>query len=340
MNLEDLSKHLKLSQTTVSRALNDFPEVSEKTRSRVKSAAQKFGYRPSHHAARLAKGKAMAIGHVVPLAEHAMINPHFADFIAGAGDVYAQHHYDMHISVVNSDEEESLYRDLARSGKVDGVVVHAPQINDYRIPLLKELQLPFIVHGRCDDSTPDYAFLDINNKRAFSRATEYLIDLGHQRIALLNGLETMSFAVRRKLGFIAAMEKHNLCCDPALMVQQEMIEPTGYAFTKQILALPEPPTAMMIASMLSAMGAMRAIQEVGKKVGEDISIIVYDDQLSFLQNSGEIPLFTSLRSSIREAGKTVATQLIQHIQQPDNVLPQIIWDAEFVIGNSTQRLQH
>ena len=101
MNLKELSRELGLSPTTVSRALNGYPEVSEATRRRVVEAAGRLNYRPNMRARSLATGRAMAIGHVIPLSSrHEMMNPIFADFIAGAGEIYARNGYDMLLSIV------------------------------------------------------------------------------------------------------------------------------------------------------------------------------------------------------------------------------------------------
>ena len=101
MNLKELASKLGLSPTTVSRALNGYPEVNEATRERVMAAAKRHNYRPNTRAIRLATGRAMAMGHVIPIAsKHEMVNPVFADFIAGAGETYSRNGYDMVLSVV------------------------------------------------------------------------------------------------------------------------------------------------------------------------------------------------------------------------------------------------
>ena len=101
MNLKELARKLDLSPTTVSRALNGYPEVNEATRERVAAAARRYNYKPNTRAIRLATGCAMAVGHVIPLAtRHEIVNPVFADFIAGAGEVYSRNGYDMLLSVV------------------------------------------------------------------------------------------------------------------------------------------------------------------------------------------------------------------------------------------------
>ena len=157
MNLKELATKLGLSPTTVSRALNGYPEVNEATRERVMAAAKRHNYQPNARAIRLATGRAFAVGHVIPIAtRHEIVNPVFADFIAGAGEVYSRNDYDMLLSVVPDAEEESTYRALKSKGNVDGVIVHGPQLDDRRIALLDEIGLPFVVHGRASQITTAY----------------------------------------------------------------------------------------------------------------------------------------------------------------------------------------
>ncbi len=190
MNLKQLSEQLGLSQTTVSRALNGYPEVNEETRVRVIDAARRHNYRPNTRAKSLATGRSMAIGHVIPIStKHEIVNPIFSDFIAGAGETYSAAGYDMVLSVVSDAEEADAYRQFKARGTVDGVILHGPRLNDPRIPLLHDIGLPFLIHGRSTGATLPYSWLDVNNRRAFERATEFLLDLGHRRIALVNGLE-------------------------------------------------------------------------------------------------------------------------------------------------------
>lgn len=337
MNLKELSSYLKLSPTTVSRALNGFPEVSEATRLRVVAAAKANNYHPSHHASRLAKGKARAIAHVVPLSDHRMINPQFSDFIAGAGLTYAKAGYDMLLRVVPEEDEEAIYRGFAKDGRVDGLIVHGPKIEDTRIALLQDLGLPFVVHGRLLQEETSYSWLDVNNFRAFERATNFLLELGHKKIALVNGFEHMVFAVRRHDGYLKALQEAGIAMNPEIIFSGEMVEPQGYDAVNAMLKQKEVPTAILVSSILPALGAVRAIHEAGLVPGKDISILTWDDQLSFLQNSGHIPMFTSLRSSIQDAGTRVAETLISLINKPKSEASQELWEADLVLGSSTSR---
>jgi LacI family transcriptional regulator len=336
MNLKELSAELGLSQTTVSRALNGFPEVNEHTRARVFEAARRYNYRPNMRARGLATGRAMAIGHVVPTSSrHEIVNPIFADFISGAGETYSAADYDMVLSVVSDADEADAYRKLKARGTVDGVMLHAPKIDDPRIPLLHEIGLPFVVHGRSSDAALPYSWLDVNNRRAFERATDFLIDLGHRRIALINGLESMDFAFRRRTGYEAALARRGIAADPVLMASEEMTESYGHRAALAMMRLPDPPTAFLTASLISAIGVRRAIEEAGLKMGRDISVVTYDDDLSYLRNGDEEPIFTATRSSVREAGRLAARMLLDRIADPSIGHRERMLEATLVVGGST-----
>ncbi|MEL6521160.1 MAG: substrate-binding domain-containing protein [Pseudomonadota bacterium] len=336
MNLKELSELLGLSQTTVSRALNGYPEVSEQTRARVVEAAEANNYRPNSRAKGLATGRAMAIGHVIPASsQHEIVNPIFGDFIAGAGKAYAAAGYDMLLSVVSDKDEATAYRELQARGAVDGVLLHAPRREDPRIELLKQLKLPFVVHGRSDDASNSYSWVDVNNTEAFHEATRYLISLGHQRIALINGEERMGFAARRRAGFETALGEHGLFARDDQTFSGEMTEQLGYESTASMLTQVEPPTAVLCASLLIAYGAKRAIEERRLEVGRDVSLVTFDDAMSYMRNDGEVPMFTATRSSVHEAGQIAGEMLLGLIANPDRLTQQKLLKATLVIGQST-----
>ncbi len=337
MNLRQLSEELGLSQTTVSRALNGYPEVNEATRQRVQAAAEAHNYRPSQQAKSLATGKSMQIGHVIPFsAQHDMVsNVVFSDFIGGAGEVYAQHGYDMLLSMVNFDDEERAYRELVRKGSVDGMIVHGPTQDDPRIALLKELDIPFFVHGRSTHVTTPYNYLDVNSKSAFRRATDFLLDLGHERIGLINGSERMDFAQRRRAGYEAALTARGIAIDTDIMRSNEMTEPYGFSAACEMLTSENPPTAFMASSIVPALGIRRAIESQNLTVGRDVSVICFDDAISYMPNGEGEPIFTAARSSVRDAGRRCAELLIAQIADPTADPVSELWDAELVVGRST-----
>jgi len=335
MNLKELSKLIGMSQTTVSRALNGYPEVSEKTRLLVQTAAIEHNYHPNTRAQGLATGKSKMIGYVLPMSsQHEMLNPIFGDFLAGAAQTYSHKGYDSTLSLTDNDKEAEAYRDLHTKGSVDGVVVQAPRLNDPRIEILKELQLPFVVHGRVPGDL-NYPHVDVNNRRAFFHATEFLLDLGHRRIALINGNEHLDFAQRRRAGYEEALSSHGISPDTSLIFADEMTEDFGYRTMTNLLDSHNPPSAALVSSLIMAIGARWAIEEKGLRLGKDFSIVIHDDDLSYLKNGGTIPVFTATRSSVREAGRLCAEILIGCIENPSLHPQSIILEADLIVGKST-----
>ncbi len=278
----------------------------------------------------------MAIGHVLPMStKHEMVNPIFADFIAGAGEIYSRAGYDLVLSVVSDTDEETFYRDLALRGAVDGLVVHGPRRADRRIEMLCDVGIPFVVHGRSSEVTLDYSWLDINNRRAFFRATNFLLDLGHRSIALINGLEDMDFATRRLAGYKGALAERGFPFRETLVSHQEMTETYGYETARRLLATSDCPSAFLVSSIIPAIGVRRAISDAGLRMGHDVSVVIHDDDLSYFRNAGDVPIFTAIRSSVREAGKGVAEMLIAAIGNPDLPPQQTQLEAELMVGQST-----
>ncbi|MFO6463339.1 substrate-binding domain-containing protein [Jannaschia sp. KMU-145] len=336
MNLRQLSDLLGLSPTTVSRALGGYPEVSEETRRRVRAAADAHGYRPNRRAASLATGRAMAVGHVIATSHsHEMVNPVFSDFVAGAGEVYAARGYDMVMSVVADGQEVAAYRNMAETGSVDGIIVHGPRRGDVRIDVLRDLGLPFVVHGRAPLEHSDYSFVDIENARAFRRATDLLLDLGHRRIALINGRAEMDFARRRRSGWAEALAARGFPVTTDMEVNAEMSEQAGHAAAVALLARNDAPTAFLVSSIIMAIGVRRAIHEAGLAMPGDVSVVIHDDMLGYLGNGGDRPVFTATRSSVRAAGRRCAELLIERIADPALAPAQEVWDCELVTGGST-----
>ncbi len=336
MNLKELSKTLGLSQTTVSRAFNGYPEVNEQTRRRVIEAAELHNYRPNFRAKGLATGRSFSIGQIVPLSARTdIVNPIFADFMASTGEAISGRGYYLTLSVVKDEDQEKTYRDMAAKGTIDGVIVHGLRKNDPRIGWLRSIGLPFVVHGRGGNQPADYCWVDMNNRRAFRQAAEFLIKLGHNRIALINGDEAMDFAARRRVGYEQALTSHGITPDPSLMSSTDMIESHGYTHASEMTRNPNPPTAYLTSSLLLAIGVRRALHENGLQLGRDVSVVTHDDDLSFLPNSGDTPMFTATRSSIRMAGKCCANMLLDLIEGKIVEPQHVLYEAQLIVGAST-----
>ena len=335
VNLKQLSQMLALSQTTVSRALNGYPEVSEETRRRVTEAARRHGYRPNPSARRLATGKAGMIGHVMPTGASVDIDPHFIEFLSGLGDYARGHELDLVLSPAAADEEETTYRRIAANKQVDAVYVSSPGPADRRIALLEQLGMPFIVHGRSEGLDFDYAHMDIDNEGAFDDAARLLLQLGHRRIALINGEPGETFAIMRERGAARALAASGLALEPRLRRSLAMTEENGFRSARELLAAPDAPTAILCSSLIMALGAVRAIRDLGLDMPGDVSLVAHDDVFPWLKpESFPVPL-TTTRSSIRAAGQRVAQRLAARIAGLETEPRGEVWPVELVVRGST-----
>lgn len=334
VNLKTLAAHLKLSQTTVSRALNGYPEVSERTRAIVSEAANRLGYLPNQAARRLATGKAGAIGYVMTTGPDVQSDPHFMEFLSGVGEFAITHNFDIHIAPTLAAREEATYRRLATTHQVDAIFVSAPVRRDRRIELLDTLDIPFIVHGRSEDAAAPYAFLDIDNEAGFRDAAALLIKLGHRRIALVNGDEHQTFAEHRQRGTIAAHRTAGLEFDPSLLRRGRMTEAYGYRSAMDLLDSGEPPTAFLCSSMIVALGVIRAMTDRGLETGRDISVIAHDDVFPYLKPENFRTPLTCVRSSIRRAGFRIAERLAAQLAGDEQGPVGEIWPVELVVRDS------
>lgn len=333
MRLKDLAEHLGLSQTTVSRALNGYPEVNEATRRRVAEAASQLGYRPNASALRLATGRAGAIGLVLRGADE--LGPHMSEFLSGVGSYMADQEIDMLVSTVGSHQEElAAYRRLAASQKVDAVILHSPTVSDERAELLSELKIPFVLHGRTNIGKP-VAWLDIDNTSALERATSHLLDLGHRRIALLNGVRGRTFAEHREIGYRAALTARGVQVDPALLGNSAFTDEIAFRMAQAMLELRPRPTAFLAGSMMTALGVFRAIRQAGLQLGTDVSMIAHDDVFPYLNADNMYPSMSTTRSSIRQAGTRIAELITQILNGKSPADVHELWPVELVLRESS-----
>ena len=333
MRLKELAQHLGLSQTTVSRALNGYPEVNEATRLRVAEAATRLGYRPNASALRLATGRAGAVGLV--LRGSGEFGPHTSEFLGGVGGRLAKEEIDILVSTVETYQEEiAAYRRTAASQKVDAIILNSPRLRDERAELLMDLKIPFVLHGRTNIGAP-VAWLDIDNTGAVERATLHLLDLGHRRIALLNGIKGRTFAEHREIGYLAALSARGVQFDPGLMVNSIFTDEVAFRTTQAMLELRPRPTAFLAGSMMTALGVFRAIRQAGLVLGRDVSMIAHDDVFPYLNADNMYPTMSTTRSSIRAAGVRIAELILQVLagKPPEDIHE--LWPVELVLRESS-----
>ncbi|WP_018991008.1 substrate-binding domain-containing protein [Aromatoleum toluclasticum] len=275
VNLKMLSESLGLSQTTVSRALNGYSDVSEATRQRVSEAAKKLGYQPNPQARQLATGRADAIGIVYPFGASDIGDIRFGEVVSGLTERLAEHNIDLLIHSSRPDVELDTYRRLIDGRRVDALIVARTRVDDPRIRFLQERNFPFVAYGRTNSRLP-YAWFDFDNEGGGRMAVERLLALGHRRIALIHAPLELNFAMQRHRGFVAALRDAGIEPDPELILEAPLNRIGGYEAVGKLLAMKKPPTALLVDNNVAGVGALRALGDNGWKSGSGLSLIVYD----------------------------------------------------------------
>jgi LacI family transcriptional regulator len=274
MNLKNLARTLGISETTVSRALNGYPEVSERTRQRVLEAARAAGYRPNPMARSLAVGRTNVVGIISPLAANDLFDPMFADIIGGMSAALEARQMDLIIAPVSPANELRAYEHMLQGRRVDGLVVSRTRIHDERIAYLAKHGLPFVAHGRTQLNEP-HAWFDYDNENGMRIAVERLLSLGHKRIALISADLDMHFARQRHDSFVSTVKSAGLLVPPDYVVDNVLDRRAAYQATKQLLACSPRPSAIVVDNQMSGVGAVRALLDAGIAIGKEISLIVW-----------------------------------------------------------------
>ncbi|MET3134444.1 LacI family transcriptional regulator [Oxalobacteraceae bacterium GrIS 1.11] len=274
MNLKKLAKTLGISETTVSRALNGYPEVSERTRERVLAAAKEAGYRPNPMARSLAVGRTNIVGIIYPLLPNDLADPMFLDIVGGMSEALEAREMDMIIAPASPANEFRSYERMVLGRRVDGLIVGRTKLHDERIAYLTQQGLPFVAHGRTLLSET-HAWFDYDNEAGMRLAVARLVALGHQRIGLISATPDMTFVRQRIDSFLASMREAGLATDPDNMIENAHDRRAGYQAMQRLLARAPRPSAVIVDNHMSGVGAMRALLDAGIDIGREISLIVW-----------------------------------------------------------------
>ncbi len=274
MNLKSLARTLGISKTTVSRALNGYPEVNVVTRERVLAAAKEAGYEANPMARSLAVGRTNVFGIIYPLLASDLGDPMFLSVVGGMSAALEKSKMNLIIAPVSPANELPSYDKMVRGRRVDGLVVSRTLVKDDRIDYLIRKGFPFVAHGRTELDQP-YAWFDYDNEAGIRLACQALLAHGHSRIALISAPLELNFAAQRKASFIACMGEAGLAVDPRHTRADTLDRRTGYQAMQELLACSPRPTAVIVDNHLSAVGAVRALLDQGIEIGKDISIIVW-----------------------------------------------------------------
>ncbi len=334
--IKDISARLGLSVTTVSRALNGFPEVSEDTRARVVAAARELDYTPNRSARRLVTGRSDMVALVLRATPSLEIDPYVYEIVAGLSAHLLERSRDLIVHVATDADPVAPLRQLVASKTIDGFLLNAPEIDDPRIAYLIDAGAPFVLHGR-HAPDPAYPFYDLDARAAARMATEALIRLGHRRIALVDGRRRLAAAAARLAGYRDAMAAAGLAAPEAFVACPEAIQADAARFAANALhgASGPRPTGFVCASTPLAAGVARAARAAGLEIGADVSIIAHDDGFPHLRAVDFDPPLSVTRAPLREACLPLAAMLCDLVDGRMEAPRQVVVEATLALRAST-----
>lgn len=311
VTIADVAADLGVTKSTVSRALNGYPDIAEATRLRISRAAERLGYRPLSHAQAIRTGRVRSLGLVLQIDNEDSARPFLANFIAGVTQAASNENWTITIATAESEKgvRETLSR-LVDEHKADGFILPRTLLHDKRVETLRAQNVPFIMFGRTADPT-GCAWYDIKGEDAMRAATTRLASFGHARIAHVPGGEEYTYSRLRIGGYREGLEAAGIAFDPALIGAPALTRKAGDMATRALLALPEPPTAITFAVDRAALGAYRAAQALKVRIGADVSVIAYD---GVPEGAYADPGLTTFAVNSRQAGERLATLLIKRIR--------------------------
>jgi LacI family transcriptional regulator len=311
LTIEHIATLAAVSRSTVSRVLNHHAGVRPSVRERVLQVIREQNYAPQAAARSLASSRTDTIGLLVPRsAGFSLADPFIAGMIRSLFEASAQQGYFLMLAMLTADLEPDFYDRILRGRHFDGLIMFSSDIDDPILPLLIKDSGPLVVIGR-HPYFVNVTSVDVENREGARDAVAYLVDLGHQRIGLINGELQMEAAQARRDGYKQALLEASITIDAELMVEGFYTEAAAFQATLKLLDLARPPTAVFAASDAMALGALHAVRHVGLRVPADVAVIGFDD-LPLAASS--TPPLTSVRQPIVEMSAHAVRLLIEQIR--------------------------
>jgi LacI family transcriptional regulator len=327
VTIADIARIARVSAATVSRVLNDRPNVAEETRRRVQRCIEETGYQRGYVRRQRVKEP---VKHITLIAR-SVDNEYIGAILSGVLDQLDRFSYQLVLHLRGTDpiREVDYVRTAQRTGS-DGLLVVIPRTQSGDLPDLMSDHIPYVFIDHYADS-PTIPCVRATNWQGARDATSYLVSLGHRRIGFVSGIRGLQIAEAREHGYRSTLVETGIPFAPDLVVEGDFTKPSGYRAGMQLLALDERPTAIFASSDLTAMGVMEAIHVSGLRVPEDLSVVGFDDIAS---SSETYPPLTTVRQPLYEMGRMAAQMVVALATGQELVSEQIELSTQLIIRAS------
>lgn len=334
VTIHDIARELKISASTVSRALNDNPRISASTKEKIRAVALKLGYQPNTIASNLRNQKTNTIGIVVPL-----INRHFfSTFISGVEEVAFEAGYNVIISQSNDllEKEKKIVHSLF-TNRVDGLIISLSMQTDKfdHLALFTNKNIPLVFFDRVAPQLKANKIV-VDDFAVGLKATQHLIDEGYKRIAHLAGPTVLNTYHARMEGYRAALRKNDLPVVEEWIIYNRLTRMDGQEAIKQLLSLSNPPDAVFCGNDTSALSMIVYLKKIGIRIPEDFGIIGFSNEPF---SEVVTPSISTLKQPAFEMGNKAAELLIREIEDKgqNQHYQTIIMPTELIIRESSFR---
>ena len=306
--IAEIAAKAGVSIPTVSRVLNNRPDVAPGTRERVEQVIKESGFIHSR-----VKNALKESSGIIDMLVPDLATLYSVEIVSGVEEVLERTELRLALSLThNSLQFEQRWLAKVIDGATDGAILVLAHGQSNRLDMLLRNKIPFVVVDHRGELGPDVPSVGATNWLGGRTATEYLLSLGHQRIAIISGDAALRCSRDRIAGYRAALEDAGIASDPSLIRPGAFIQQTGYEQTCALLDLPEPPTAIFAGSDTQAMGVYSALRARGISVPDSMSVVGFD----YVSIASAItPALTTVRQPLVEMGRVATTMLLRLIAE-------------------------
>ena len=337
VTIRDVAALAGVAPSTVSRTCKDHRSISEETKAKVRRAMDQLGYEYIAPTDVIRYQNSKTIGIILPpSSRQAYENPFYLEAIRGIGQFCNGHKYTSTVITGQSNEEilDAIQTTVSES-YVDGFIVLYSKEDDKIVDYLYSEGFTYVLIGKAKQFTNETIYIDNDNIMAGKQATEYLISLGHQKIAYLGSESIMIFSSDRKAGYHMALMQNDLPIEKSYCIEVDNVFMDECKPLWELLRSENRPTAMVVSDDILAVSLERICNQCGISIPEDLSIIPFNDSLFAKLTS---PQLTSIDVNSFQLGIEAASQLINHIENPNLLATKIIVPHRIIERDSCKKI--